>query len=281
MASIVSAGTTSATALNMSADTTGILQLASNNGTVALTVSTGQLIGVGTTSPATLAHLLSASNTQLRVETSNTGAVAVSQYKNAAGNVHQVGSETSAANAGFTGSSAYDLCLYAGSTRGITMGNDTGAYLKINTAGYVTFPYQVAVEVNRQSNFAVTTDENTQTVVPFNSKTLDVGSNFSTSTYRFTAPVAGKYEFHWSYGCNTASNTVYRTYLWINGSRQNNSQLRNDNSKTGSAYSWGSRALILSLNANDYVELRASSDNATDFYADTYLQISMGISLIS
>jgi hypothetical protein len=52
MASIVSAGTTSATALNMSADTTGILQLASNNGTVAVTISTSQNMGIGTTSPA-------------------------------------------------------------------------------------------------------------------------------------------------------------------------------------------------------------------------------------
>jgi hypothetical protein len=44
MASIVSAGTTSATALNMSADTSGVLQLASNNGTVALTISTAQVV---------------------------------------------------------------------------------------------------------------------------------------------------------------------------------------------------------------------------------------------
>jgi hypothetical protein len=35
----------------MSADTSGVLQLASNNGTVALTVSTGQLFGFGTTTP--------------------------------------------------------------------------------------------------------------------------------------------------------------------------------------------------------------------------------------
>jgi len=205
MASIVSAGTTSATSLNLSADTTGILQLASNNGTVALTVDTSQNVGMGTTtpgarlhvvtnvsssyggiiynnnatgqgltiragstssqdafncqtynggislftvqgggnvgigtsSPATLTHLLSASNTQLRVETSNTGAVTVSQYKNAAGDVHQVGSETSAANAGFTGSSAYDLCLYAGGTRGISMGNNSGAWLKLSSTGNV------------------------------------------------------------------------------------------------------------------------------------------------
>jgi hypothetical protein len=51
MASIVSAGTTSATALNMSADTTGILQLASNNGTVGLTMDTSQNVGIGTSSP--------------------------------------------------------------------------------------------------------------------------------------------------------------------------------------------------------------------------------------
>lgn len=51
MASIISAGTTSATALNMSADTSGVLQLASNNGTVALTVDTSQNVGIGTISP--------------------------------------------------------------------------------------------------------------------------------------------------------------------------------------------------------------------------------------
>jgi hypothetical protein len=50
MASIVSAGTTSATALNMSADTTGILQLASNNGTVGVTLSTAQNLMIGSTS---------------------------------------------------------------------------------------------------------------------------------------------------------------------------------------------------------------------------------------
>jgi len=52
MASIVSAGTTTATALNMSADTSGVLQLASNNGTVAVTVDTSQNVGVGVTPSA-------------------------------------------------------------------------------------------------------------------------------------------------------------------------------------------------------------------------------------
>jgi hypothetical protein len=51
MASSISAGTTSSTALVATADTTGALQLATNNGTVAVTVDTSQNVGIGTASP--------------------------------------------------------------------------------------------------------------------------------------------------------------------------------------------------------------------------------------
>ena len=49
MASSISAGTTSSTALVATADTTGALQLATNNGTVAVTIDTSQNVGIGTT----------------------------------------------------------------------------------------------------------------------------------------------------------------------------------------------------------------------------------------
>jgi hypothetical protein len=50
MASIISAGTTSGTALNMSADTTGILQLATGaTPTTAVTVDASQNVGIGVT----------------------------------------------------------------------------------------------------------------------------------------------------------------------------------------------------------------------------------------
>jgi len=51
MASIISSGTTSGTALNMSGDTSGVLQLATNGTTTAITVNTSQNVGIGTTSP--------------------------------------------------------------------------------------------------------------------------------------------------------------------------------------------------------------------------------------
>jgi len=62
MASIISAGTTSGTSLNLSGDTSGVLQLASNGSTTAVTIDTSQNVGIGTTSPAAPADVVSNSN---------------------------------------------------------------------------------------------------------------------------------------------------------------------------------------------------------------------------
>jgi hypothetical protein len=58
MASIISAGTTDSTSLNISGDKTGILQLASNNAVTAVTIDASQNVGIGTTSPENKLTLL-------------------------------------------------------------------------------------------------------------------------------------------------------------------------------------------------------------------------------
>jgi hypothetical protein len=52
MASIISAGTTSGTAINISGDTSGQLQLQTNGSTTAVTIDASQRVGIGTTSPS-------------------------------------------------------------------------------------------------------------------------------------------------------------------------------------------------------------------------------------
>jgi len=52
MASVISAGTTSGTSLNLSADTSGVLQLATNGTTTAVTIDTSQNVGIGTANPS-------------------------------------------------------------------------------------------------------------------------------------------------------------------------------------------------------------------------------------
>ena len=55
MASVISAGTTSGTSLNLTGDTSGQLQLQTNGTTPALTIDTSQNVGIGTTSPGSYA----------------------------------------------------------------------------------------------------------------------------------------------------------------------------------------------------------------------------------
>ena len=52
MASLISAGTATNTAVSITGDTTGALALATNNGVTAVTIDTSQRVGIGVTSPA-------------------------------------------------------------------------------------------------------------------------------------------------------------------------------------------------------------------------------------
>jgi hypothetical protein len=74
MASIISSGTTSGTALNMTADTSGQLQLATGaSATTAVTIDTSQNVGIGTSSPSTKLHVYNAGDVTTTIG-SNTGA---------------------------------------------------------------------------------------------------------------------------------------------------------------------------------------------------------------
>jgi hypothetical protein len=67
MASIISAGTTSGTALNMAGDTSGVLQLATNGSTTAITIDTSQNVGIGTSSPSAKLDVSAGTNLNLGI----------------------------------------------------------------------------------------------------------------------------------------------------------------------------------------------------------------------
>ena len=64
--------------------------------------------------------------------------------------------------------------------------------MRIDSSGRVTMPYQPAFRAGRLSNVSVAD----QGVVVFDSATTNIGSNYNTSTGRFTAPIAGMYQFN-------------------------------------------------------------------------------------
>jgi hypothetical protein len=80
----------------------------------------------------------------------------------------------------------------------IALQNNGTTGLNLTTAGQMTIPLQPAFNAVRNgssSNLTVGTSSGSPTIVNFDTTTLNTGTCFSTSTNRFTAPVAGRYLF--------------------------------------------------------------------------------------
>lgn len=118
--------------------------------------------------------------------------------------------------------------------------NGTDAFI-IDSAGRTTRP--------NQPYFYARGPESTTTLtngadLNFNNAIFNIGNHFNTGTFRFTAPVAGRYLFTWSVFIITAAG---RCTLKINNTSFNNLQM-----DVGGAMS---QAAIIQLNANDFVSV--------------------------
>jgi len=142
MASIINA--TTSTGLVSSADNSGSLQLATNNGTTAVTIDTSQNVGIGTTSPAVkfdvtgtvVASGLNARITNLDTDASARAAI---QFKTgASSNVWQTFASNGALVTGVAGVADY-------------MRITSGGFLFVNTTSLVGDGY-VSVSFNGSAN---------------------------------------------------------------------------------------------------------------------------------
>jgi len=153
--------------------------------------------------------------------------------------------------------------------------------VKIDSSGHVTMPNQPVFYGTRATNQSTTGNQDASTPIDFpTSNTIISSTHWNHSNHRFTAPVTGNYMFEWGYATNQiAGQSVYRTFLWKNGSKQAWTQLRNDsNGHTG--YNYSSRGALLPLTANDYIHLNSSTDAGYAFYGDSTLRIHLSIFLV-
>ena len=128
MASIISAGTTSGTSLNLSGDTSGVLQLASNGSTTAVTINTSQKVGIGTASPTGKLHVYGSGE----VQTLQRSSVSVNNYT-----LFKTEAGADQAYLGFSDTGVDDFAIYNVQNGYIRFGTNNAERMRIDSSGNV------------------------------------------------------------------------------------------------------------------------------------------------
>jgi hypothetical protein len=123
----------------------------------------------------------------------------------------------------------------------------------ISNAGYVTMPYQPAF----QTNGAGYSNSENQIRAINPSALVNIGSHYNATNGRFTAPIAGKYKFHFLYTTASANAAAPSLYFRINGSGVHGRVLN-----YYTQYSSTSAHVLFNLNSGDYVEAIIESWNS-------------------
>jgi hypothetical protein len=169
-----------------------------------------------------------------------------------------IGLENSSGSGLFGGGTAYGLSLGTTGASGIALATNNAVAMTIDTTGRVFTPNQVAFSVYLNSSVTATAN----TVIPCATELFDIGNNYNTSTYTFTAPVAGKYMLGFTVRYNGYATNVYlHPRFNINGASfaQSHQIFSSPTGSTGQGYASMSWAGVVSLNANDAVTLFDSS----------------------
>ena len=138
--------------------------------------------------------------------------------------------------------------------------------LNIDASGRVTMPYQPSFKAHITGG-SITVVSNDGNSAVFNATDHNVGSHYSTSTGRFTAPIAGRYVFTCSVFKHTTYNNPSNTY-W--GFTRNGTSILSTNHGSNGYDGGQCISIVTQLAVDDYVDVRCFSGGPIISYGIPY-----------
>ena len=140
--------------------------------------------------------------------------------------------------------------------------------MRIDSSGRITMPYQTSFHATGSGSQSWTgTAQYLKLQLNTSASMGSRSTNYNTSTYRFTATVAGSYMFYGKITPSTNGATGPEAVFAINGSVAAYVAINYAATGTGS-YMSNSGQVIIQLSAGDYVELMVVNNNSTTFTLD-------------
>jgi len=136
--------------------------------------------------------------------------------------------------------------------------------MRITASGEVTKPRQPSFHAYNNGNIAVSNSTNLSTFAA-NAEIYDVGSNFNVSTYKFTAPVTGRYLIKW--GFRLDSSDAGATYYYYRIYTSNRTYDKIVDITSDETYSAPNNIAIVDMDANDEAYLQYQQYSGTNNHA--------------
>ena len=150
-----------------------------------------------------------------------------------------------------------------------TPNNTTNEVMRMHANGYITQPSQPSFSAHYSVNSGWSVSNGS--VMNFNTTRHNTGSHYSTSNYRFTAPVNGHYEFAfysiYNSDLNNSSNGAVN--MRINGSTVSKGG-RCHFTKDGTSWDHVSYSVIYYLNASDYVDIVNDGGQTINYHGGSW-----------
>ncbi len=200
-----------------------------NADATAITISSGELVGIGETSPTSALHIKGGAGTNLAIQST-------------AGTHWRIGDGVGSTNGNLV---IYDY-------------TDSRKVFEIDTLGRVTKPAQPVFSAILDSSPTAASNA----TIPVNSAIVNIGNHFNNSTYTFTAPVSGNYFLSYFVRYNGYQASIYlHPRFYKNGSAlfETHQIASTGGSPSYTSLTWSG---VVLLAANDAITLHDASQGS-------------------